>query len=185
MLKGGHPMPDKKEQTLRVAVYIRIGGSGDCELALERQKAQFNELIRSKPEWEAVGFYADVGADSRKQPNLQRLLYDCRAGRIDLVVTKSTSRISRSIPIFMRFVRELAYRKPPVGVYFEDINMNTLEKDNLMLLFLYECISINEDNGTTDMIPQSLLTRNLKSKGKQRRKNKPTKGDDESDESDE
>jgi len=102
-------MNQNKSGKTRVAVYIRIGGSGDCTSAFEVQKARFSETIHQHIDWELAGFYADLGSDSRKQPNLGRLMADCRAGRVDLVVTKSTSRISRDMNALMRVVRELAY----------------------------------------------------------------------------
>jgi len=71
---------------------------------------------------------------------------DCRAGRIDLIVTKSMARISRNLGKTMEVVRELAYMKPPVGVYFEDINMNTLEKEKYLFLSVFEALSIHESD---------------------------------------
>ena len=162
-----------------VAVYIRIGGSGDCASAFELQKAYFTETVGKSPGWELAGIYADLGADSRKQPNLARLLADCKAGRIDLVITKSAARISRSLNTLMGFVRELAYLKPPVGVYFEDTKINTLEKDKLLFLSMFEAMSIHETKGET--APNVFLSKFLKSQENPRKNKKGEQSDDESD----
>jgi len=149
---------DKSNKT-RIAVYIRIGGTREYGFNYEMQTRYFTEMVSNNPDWELAGFYADLGTDSRKQPNLARLMADCRAGRIDLIITKSVARISRSIYSVMKIVRELAQLKPPVGVYFEDSQLNTLEKDNLLLLTMIEVMSLNED-GTKHS--NTALTRNLK-----------------------
>ena len=111
-----------------------------------------------------------MGANSRKQPNLGRLLADCRAGRVDLVVTKSTSRISRGMDTLMSVVRELAYLKPPVGVYFEDTQLNTLAKDSFLFLSLFEAMAIHESDTKHDKMPHVFLSRHLKTQEKFRKK---------------
>ena len=140
-------MPKKQ----RVAVYLRVGGNGDVEAVCEAQKAHFADVAAENGDWELMGFYADVGADSRTRPNLERLLADCLAGRVDLVVTKSLSRISRNIPVMMETVRALYYSKPPIGVYFEDIKLNTLEKNNFLLLNMFEAMLASEGASNKSM----------------------------------
>jgi DNA invertase Pin-like site-specific DNA recombinase len=140
------------EKKLRIAAYIRIGGTGEYASTLELQKVYFDQKITDNPEWELVGIYADVGADSRKQPNLGRLMADCRAGLIDLVITKSVARISRNLGVTMNVVRRLAYLKPPVGILFEDTGMNTLDKDNFMMLTMMEVMAIRESETKNDRL---------------------------------
>jgi len=171
-------MSRNKTDKTRAAVYIRIGGTGEYASTFEVQKNHFTDAVGKNPDWELAGIYADLGADSRKQPNLGRLMADCRAGRVDLIITKSTSRISRSMNVLMSIVRELAYLKPPVGVYFEDTKLNTMERDNLLFLTMFEAMAIHENKN--DLMSHTLLARHLKNQEKQR-KNKKTK-EDESDE---
>jgi len=152
---------------LRTAVYIRIGGTGEYVSSFEAQKKQFIKMVKKNPGWELADFYADLGADSRKQPNLARLLADCQAGRVDLVVTKSAARISRNLNTLMGFVRELAYLKPPVGVYFEDTKINTLERDKFLVLSMFEAMAIHESDTKSDKMP---LARHLKTLEKLRKK---------------
>ena len=135
----------------RVAVYLRVGGSGDVKAACKKQKEHFTAMLAKNEGCELVGFYPDLGLESRTQPNLERLLADCRAGRVDLVVTKSTSRLSRSFPAVMETVRKLHYSKPPIGVYFEDVDINTLEPNNFLLLSMFEAMLANEDGAKKSM----------------------------------
>ena len=159
-----------KTNKTRVAVYIRIGGAGENVNAFETQKAYFANAVSKNPEWELAGFYADLGADSRGQPNLARLIADCKAGRIDLVVTKSSARISRSMNSLMGVVRELAYLKPPVGVYFEDTKINTLERDKFLVLSMFEAMAIHESDMKGEHIPHIFRAAHLKPRGKPRKK---------------
>ena len=65
------------------------------------QNAYYTELITGNPEWEFVDVYADegiTGTSAEKRDDFQRLLKDCRRGRIDKVLTKSTAR-SRETPV--------------------------------------------------------------------------------------
>ncbi len=94
-----------------------------------------------------------------------------------MVITKSTSRISRSINILMGIVRELAYLKPPVGIYFKDTKLNALERDNFLFLTMFEAMAIHESETKHDNIANIFLTKNLKSQEKLQKKKKNKEGD--------
>ena len=53
--------------------------------------------------------------DSR--PEFQRLLNDCKQGKIDMIITKSISRFARNTLTVLETVREL--KKLRIDVYFE------------------------------------------------------------------
>lgn len=60
-----------------------------------------------------------------------------RAGQYDLIITKSVSRFARNLVDCITLVRKLKRQVPPVGVFFETDNLNTLtEESELMLSFL-------------------------------------------------
>jgi len=139
--------------TTRVAIYIRIGGTGDHSSGYEKQRRHFSELLLKNPDWTLTDIYADLGTDSRKQPNLHRLLADCRAGRIDLITTKSTSRISRNMSAVILIVRELARLKQPVGIFFEDHRLNTLSKDSIVILSLFQALQLYEKESKRERMP--------------------------------
>ena len=61
----------------------------------------------------------------------------CERGEYDLIVTKSVSRFARNLVDCISLVRKLKRMNPPVGVYFETDNLNTLSEDSeFMLSFL-------------------------------------------------
>lgn len=124
-LQHEYPMPFVP---YRIGVYIRFYNQtkyGD-EAYLERHKAQFMEEIACCPRWTLVDFYVDKGSVApgmEHSPEWIRLLNDCFAGKIDLIVTQKLSNAT-SDPQEIAFVaRILAAQDPPIGIYFisEDI----------------------------------------------------------------
>ena len=82
----------------RVAAYARVSMESDRMMhSLSTQVSYYNELIQSNPEWEFAGVYADnfiSGTSTDKRTEFQRMMADCEAGRIDIVLTKSISRLT-------------------------------------------------------------------------------------------
>jgi DNA invertase Pin-like site-specific DNA recombinase len=120
---------------VRVAAYIRVGGTdGAFAKMLETEKVQFEAGIKSHDNWEFAGCYADSCPVTEKRPELMRLLDDCRAGEIDIIVTKSTSRISKKPMEIINIALELAMLKNPVGIYFMEEDSYTLSSVEIFCL---------------------------------------------------
>lgn len=62
------------------------------------------------------------------------MIEDCKAGKIDLIVTKSVSRFARNVVDCIKYARDLRALSPPVGIYFETENINTLSQNGELLL---------------------------------------------------
>ena len=81
------------------------------------------------PNWELVDFYIDEGATA---PNMEsarewcRLLNDCFAGKVDLIITQKVSNVSRKHYEITILARMLAALEKPVGIYFVSENIFTL-----------------------------------------------------------
>ena len=77
-----------------VAAYVRVSDGKDAMLhSMAAQVSYFSEFIQHRPSWRFAGVYADEAITGTKdsRAEFQRLLADCRAGKIDLVLTKSIS----------------------------------------------------------------------------------------------
>ena len=99
--------PPKKK---RVAAYARVSlGTEHMLHSLAAQVSYYSNLIQNNPEWEFAGVYADRDQTGTKEsrPEYQRLLSDCRAGLIDMVIVKSVSRMARNTVTLLNTVREL------------------------------------------------------------------------------
>ena len=136
----------------RVAAYARVSSGKDAMLhSLSAQVSYYSDLIQKRRGWLYCGVYADEAITGTKEDrvNFQRLLDDCRAGQIDLIITKSISRFARNTVSFLQIVREL--KDMGVDVYFEEQNIHTMSADGeLMLTILVsyaqeESLSVSEN----------------------------------------
>ncbi len=124
------------QKTLRVAAYCRVSTLLEQqESSFEAQKSRYTEMILSNPNWNMAGIYADdgiSGTDMRKRDEFNRMLQDCEAGKIDLVLTKSISRFARNTADMLNVIRRL--RAKEIAIYFEKERINTLEDTGEMLV---------------------------------------------------
>lgn len=136
---------------LRVAAYARVSSGKDEMLhSLAAQVSYYSNLIQGKPEWEYVGVYADEAETGTKdsRPEFRRLIADCRAGRIDLVLTKSISRFARNTVTLLETVREL--KDLGVGVYIEEQNLHSLSGDGELMLTILASYAQEESRSASE-----------------------------------
>ena len=131
--------PTSKESVRkrRVAAYARVSCGKDAMLhSLAAQIDYYRDFIQNNSDWDFAGVYADEAKTGTKEDReqFQRLLADCRAGAIDMVVTKSISRFARNTVTLLETVREL--KALGVEVWFEEQNIYTLSADGEMVLTL-------------------------------------------------
>ena len=125
----------EQPKALRVCAYCRVStGSDEQVLSLENQSLSYERLIKSNPHYSFAGVYHDraMTGSNENRPGFQQMLSDCRAGNIDLIITKSISRFARNTVTVLKYSREL--RKIGVGIFFEEENINTLSKDGELML---------------------------------------------------
>ena len=92
-----------------------------------------------------VGIYGDQGfsglrIDKRKE--FQRLIADCEAGKIDLVMVKSISRFSRNTVDCIEYLKRL--KKHGVTVLFEKEGLNSMDPQTEMILSIYASMAQSE-----------------------------------------
>lgn len=128
--------PDKPNiKLLRTAAYARVSSGKDAMLhSLSAQVSYYNALIQSNPEWLFCGVYADEALTGTKESrqNFQKLISECRAGNIDLVITKSISRFARNTVTLLKTIREL--KEMGVDVYFEEQNIHSISSDGELMI---------------------------------------------------
>ena len=119
----------------RVAAYARVSSGKDAMLySLSAQVSYYAKLIQSNTAWEYVGVYADEALSGTKdeRENFQRLIADCKNGKVDMVITKSISRFARNTVTLLETVREL--KSIGVDVYFEEQNIHTVSSEGELML---------------------------------------------------
>jgi hypothetical protein len=109
--------------TKRVCAYCRVStDDANQTSSYELQKNHYEDMIKEHPGWILEGIYADEGISGTSlthRDEFNRMIRDCKDGKIDLIVTKSVSRFARNIVDCIAKVRELAELNPQVGVFFE------------------------------------------------------------------
>ena len=119
----------------RVAAYARVSTGKDAMLhSLSAQVSYYSNLIQQNPEWVYCGVYSDEALTGTKadRKGFCEMLDDCRAGKLDLIITKSLSRMARNTVTLLETIREL--RNLGVDVYFEEQNIHTLSADGELIL---------------------------------------------------
>ena len=79
------PVKPTLERLKNVAAYARVSSGKDAMLrSLAAQVSYYSQMIREQPGWRFAGVYADEAITGTKdtREEFQRLLADCRAGRI-------------------------------------------------------------------------------------------------------
>jgi DNA invertase Pin-like site-specific DNA recombinase len=111
----------------RVCAYCRVSTDNDEQMSsLDAQILHYSSTISSHPEWEFVGIYADEGisgTNTKKRTEFNKMIDDCMAGKIDMIMTKSISRFARNTLDCLQYVRQLKDKN--IAVYFEKENINS------------------------------------------------------------
>ena len=149
--------------TKRVAPYIRVSTDSDEQTSsYELQKNYFTEYVKAQPGWVLVDIYADEGISGTQinhREGLQRLLDDCRAGKIDYIITKSISRFARNIVDCLNMIEELRNLNPPVGVIFETDHIDTLGGNDSLLLSILASLAEAESRNKSEIMNWSIENR--------------------------
>ena len=147
----------------RVAIYVRVSTDDVRQTtSYELQKRYYEDFVKHHPHWTLVKIYADEGISGTMLENraeCMKMLADCRAGKIDLIITKSVSRLARNILVSIGIVRELAELKHPVGVFFESECIFSLNDDSAMALSFVATMAEEESHTRSRSMETSLRMR--------------------------
>ena len=134
VVKAGPREKPKK----RVACYCRVSSQLEAqEDSLAVQKTHFVRLAGENPEVSLVGVYCEdgiSGTEASNRPEFQRMMRDCRAGRIDEIWVKSISRWARNTLQLLESLREL--KALGVNVVFEKERLETAGGHSELMLAL-------------------------------------------------
>lgn len=152
-----------KPKTIRVAAYCRVSTDEDAQAgSYELQVQYYTELINRNPEWVFVDIYADEGISGtsvKKRVMFQKMIQDCQDGKIDLIITKSISRFARNTLDCISYVRQLRSLDPPVAIYFENENLNTLDRRNEAFIAMLSSVAQGESENKSEAIKWSIRRR--------------------------
>ena len=140
-----HARPPRMRFRKKVAVYCRVSTQQEVQYnSLEAQRTYYERLIENRPEWTLVGIYADQasGRNNKKMNDFQRMLADCRARKIDLILVKSISRMGRNTVEFLKACSELNCLG--VEVFFEVEKVYASDPRAVRMLTIFAGLYQNE-----------------------------------------
>lgn len=143
--------PDTAPKLKRVAAYARVSSGKDAMLhSLSAQISEYSSRIQNHPGWQYAGVYADEAKTGTKdsRENFQRLVAECRAGNVDMVITKSISRFARNTVTLLETVREL--KALGVDVFFEEQNIHTLSGNGEVMMSILASFAQAESQSASE-----------------------------------
>ena len=125
-----------------VGVYCRVSTGSMPQLhSLAEQISHYVQMLRARPPYKLYDIYIDVcsGAKNLERVQYQRMLQDCREGKIDTIMTKSISRFGRDTVEVISTLREL--NRLGVNVIFENDNIDTATEDSEMIITIISAVA--------------------------------------------
>ncbi len=146
---------------LRVAAYCRVSTDSDEQAtSYEAQVEHYTDFIKKNPEWEFAGIYADdgiSGTNTKNRDEFNRMIEECEAGNIDMIITKSISRFARNTLDCLKYIRQLKDKNIPV--FFEKEAINTMDAKGEVLITIMASLAQQESQSLSQNVKLGLQFR--------------------------
>ena len=146
-----------------VGIYVRVSTDDIRQTtSYELQQRYYEDYVNSRPNWTLYRLYADEGISGTSLAHrdaFNQMIADAKAGKIDLIITKSVSRFARNVMITIGMVRTLSELRPPVGVFFESEAIFSLNEDSQMALSFVATMAEEESHTRSRSMETSLRMR--------------------------
>jgi DNA invertase Pin-like site-specific DNA recombinase len=126
----------------RVAIYCRVSTNHTAqEESLKAQIDRYQKMVEARFDWRLVKTYSETasGRNTSGRTEFTNLMNDCKARKIDLIITKSISRFGRNTVDILSNIRQL--KKYNVDVFFEVENMHTLDSNSELILSFISAVA--------------------------------------------
>ncbi|WP_395151116.1 recombinase family protein [uncultured Allofournierella sp.] len=157
----GNSVRQDTKPRLRVASYCRVSTDSDEQAtSYEAQVSHYTEYIQKNPEWEFAGIFADdgiSGTNTKKREEFNRMIEECEAGNIDMIITKSISRFARNTLDCLKYIRKLKDLNIPV--FFEKESINTMDAKGEVLLTIMASLAQQESQSLSQNVKLGLQFR--------------------------
>lgn len=147
------PATPKENKKLKVAAYCRVSTSGPEQLlSLEIQIKTYTMMIRSHPNWIFAGVFHDFESGLRRngRGGLDKMLRKAAKGKIDYIITKSISKVSRDTLEVLKNIRFL--RERGVNMHFENEKLDSINANKEFEITLRGMLAQDESRNTSENI---------------------------------
>lgn len=157
----GNNVKQAEQPKLRIAAYCRVSTDSDeQETSYETQVSHYTEYIKSHSEWELAGIFADdgiSGTNTKKRDEFNRMIDECMAGNIDMIITKSISRFARNTLDCLKYIRLLKDKN--IAVWFEKESINTMDSKGEVLITIMASLAQQESQSLSQNVKLGLQYR--------------------------
>ncbi|WP_052090957.1 recombinase family protein [Desulfosporosinus sp. HMP52] len=130
----------------------------DGYVSATMQVQYYTDYISKRNDWVLVDIYADdgiSGTSTKKRTEFLRMIDDCMAGKIDMIICKSISRFARNTEDCLHFVRKLKDKGIPV--FFETENIDTFGTGGELLLTILSGLAQDSSRNQSDVTRWGIL----------------------------
>ena len=94
------------------------------------------------------------GTNTKKREDFNRMIDDCEAGNIDMIITKSISRFARNTLDCLKYIRQLKDKNIPV--FFEREAINTMDAKGEVLITIMASLAQQESQSLSQNVKLGL-----------------------------
>ena len=146
---------------IRCAAYCRVSSDSEDQLnSFMAQTRYYSQVFKDSETEELIDIYADegiTGTREDKRDEFQRMLKDCRRGKIDRIYTKSISRFARNTKDCLKSVREL--KALGITIFFEKENIDTANMTDEMMITIMGGLAQEESTSISQNMRWSIKKR--------------------------
>ena len=152
---------EEKSGIIRCAAYCRVSSDSQDQLNSFMAQIKYYEKFLADSKTEIlVNVYADEGITGTcedKREDFQRMMKDCRKGKIDRIYTKSISRFARNTRDCLKNVREL--KSLGITIYFEKEGIDTANMPDEMMITIMGGLAQEESTSISQNMRWSVQKR--------------------------
>lgn len=152
---------EEKSTLIRCAAYCRVSSDSQDQLnSFMAQTRYYGQIFEHSETETLINVYADegiTGTREDKREDFQRMMSDCRKGKIDRIYTKSISRFARNTRDCLKNVREL--KSLGITIYFEKENVDTANTTDEMMITIMGGLAQEESTSISNNVKWSYQKR--------------------------
>lgn len=164
-IKAKQKMIDTPKK-LRVCAYVRVSTNNEKQQdSFKNQIEYYTDKINGNPDYINSGIYSDNGVSGNRKdrPGLNQLMEKVRKREVDIILTKSISRLARNTEMFIKIIREL--KELGVRMIFEDQKIDTLSAKGELMLSVLGAFAAEERRNVSENIRWAVQKRYQSGKG--------------------
>ena len=157
----GNNIKKAEKPKLRVAAYCRVSTDSDEQAtSYDAQVEHYTEFIQKNRNGNlpvSTPMMVFPAPTQKNREDFNRMIDDCEAGNIDMIITKSISRFARNTLDCLKYIRQLKDKNIPV--FFEKESINTMDAKGEVLITIMASLAQQESQSLSQNVKLGLQFR--------------------------